>query len=234
MPIARADTATFLPSGAALVTAAGSEVALVSVQHLVDVDPQVFLLDPASGTVLGTSSIEAFGSGVFAAPNPSDGSVVLETVNPDSSRLYVARQQRGRIDVATLPFDDAGACAFDATGRFLLLLPHPGFDNHARILAWPSLAEVGRVEGEAADLDGRPIDSWGFILEAGPVLSTVEGPPILCTDELRPLAQIDLGGVDFDGENAEVSAMIGLDAVTFAVDLWVDGTGSVSVWRLAP
>jgi hypothetical protein len=164
-------------------------------------------------------------------PHPRDGSVLLDAgEGQDGSSAFLAREQAGAL-VVEPRLQDVVVAGFDAAGARLLLLPHPSFDNVARVVAWPTLDEIAALEGQQRGLE-HFLDFYGFFLGSGRVLlSTGEGPPVLCTAGLDPIAYLDLRGTSL-GDDVEMVSMLGLGEEMFGAQLWADGVTIATAWRV--
>jgi hypothetical protein len=211
-PIAEAESAVVLPSGRVLITAPGD-------QH------QVLLLDPATGKVVDAVELDTSDAGVTAVPHPSDGWVALDAgEGQDGSTVFRVREEADRLLAEEL-MSDVVLAGFDPSGSRVLITPHPSFGGPAEILSWPELEPLASLDEE---LD---FDLYGAFVGADRVvLSTFEQGPLLCDGELRPLGWLDLGAYPVD--DFEDTQLLGLGDGIFALDLYHDGSGHTTVWRI--
>lgn len=231
LPVSGADSATLLPHGEVLVTAA--RVKRTTFQGGSDLSNggHRVLLVSAQGEVVAEAVLDVYEGEVSAMPHPRDGSVVLDAgEGQNGSRIFVVRSVRGRLEVEAL-LDDVVAACFDAAGDRLLLTPYPSFENRARVVNWPSLDELASFNGEVDRLYGR-LDLYGCFLRADSVLlSRVEQPPIVCDSNLVPVALVQLGASSL-GPNAQAETVVGLSPNAFGAQLWAEDASSATAWRL--
>ncbi len=230
LPVAGADSATCLGMGALLVTAPVMERSTLQGPAFPSRGAvRVILIDGHRGDILDERLLDVSDAGIIAVPHPWDGSVVLDAgEGQDGSRAFVVRASGSQLTIEPL-FQNVVIAGFDEAGGCLLLTPHPSFDNIARLVTWPTLEEIGSVEG-GDDVDGS-FDLYGFLLGSGrALLSVVEAPPLVCTPELQPIARVamELRGVD----EPVFELMASLSDDVFAAELWVDGASSLTIWRL--
>lgn len=211
-PIAEADSAVVLASGRVLVTAPQGD------KHA------AHLLDPATGKVVDVVGLDTYDAGVTAVPHPGDGWVALDAgEGQDGSTVFRVREENGRL-VAEELMSDAVLAGFDPSGSRVLITPHPSFGGPAEVLSWPGLDPI-------AALDDLDLDIYGAFAGADRVLlSTFEEGPLLCTGDLEPLGLLDLSA--YPVADFEDTQLLGLGPDTFALDLYHDGAGHTTVWRI--
>jgi len=212
-PIAEADSAVVLPSGRVLITAPQGD------KHA------AHLLDPATGRALDVVELDTYDAGVTAVPHPSDGWVALDAgEGQDGSTVFRVREEGGRLLAEEL-MSDAVLAGFDPSGSRVLITPHPSYGGPAEILSWPGLEPLASLD---EDLD---FDIYGAFVGADRVvLSTYEQGPLLCDGDLRPLGWLDLSA--YPVEDFEDTQLLGLGTGIFALDLYHDGSGHTTVWRI--
>lgn len=232
LDIAFADSATFLASGNLLVAAAWPERNVLpgGWEHVDRGDNRLLVIDPHAGITVAEAPLGVSDAVVITTAHPTDGSVLLGAYGGQNfSELFVSRQPGDGLRIDSLG-RDVGDAAFDPTGSLLLISPNPNSENRARVVAWPSLEEIGAIEGGSDELEGHLLGAAGFFVAPDRVLlSTMEGPPILCTSALRPLTRIELVGAPL-GE--EMTMVLGLEEDVFAMHARVDGVRSTSVWQV--
>lgn len=232
LEVAFADSATFLSSGDLLVAAASAHRSVFpdGWEVLGRDDNRALVVDPQTGDIVAEAPLGVSAAVVLATPHPRDGSVLLGAYGGQSfSELFVARQQ-GEDLVIDFLLRDVGDVAFDPEGTSLLIAPNPSNENVARAVAWPGLEEKGRIEGDIDSPDGSALGESGVFLGKDLILlPTVDGPTLLCSSRLKPLAEIGPAGSPLAAGHRQI---LGLEEDVFAVRAWMGGERSASVWRL--
>jgi hypothetical protein len=122
---------------------------------------------------------------------------------------------------------------FSPSGRHLLLVPHPSFDNVVSLLEWPGRQTIGKLDSADLDLNSG-FDFYGCFLrnDAVVIKTYVEG--LLVADiALNDVARIPVPGLEVS-ENGDVAldTVIGLGDDTIGVDVWRDGREHATIWRI--
>ncbi|MBL7260628.1 hypothetical protein [Paractinoplanes lichenicola] len=233
--IEAADSATLIGDDRLLVTAPVIELRNHYGQPYESQGEHVVqLIDVRSGAVADRAVLDVVSAGVFAVPHPYDGSIVLDAgMGQDGSAAFVARVAGDRLSIEPLR-EDVVVSGFDPSGRHLLLMPHPGFDDVATVLEWPSLHTTAELSGATLAFDDGGIDMYGcylsdnrIVLQAGEV---EQNGALLCSAGLTPLAWLEFP--PNDPTDSELVSIHGVGPNLFAAEVWSDGAETVAVWRL--
>jgi len=231
----RADSATFLPGGRLLVTAASVQTATWHGRTYEQRGIHRVLLLDLAGEMLDEREVpEVVDAGAFASAHPADGSMIVEFgMGQDGSEIY-------RIDVGgdQIALDhvlqNVVACGFSPDGERLLVLPHPSFPSNPSALRWPGLARCGEVTSSSTiTSEGAAYDHYGCYLASDRVLlKTVEHGLVLGNRDLDQLVPIELPGIPPIGETFDIGLILGINRRRFAAALWDDGYNRTTVWTL--
>lgn len=152
-----------------LVVVAGSELLLVEEEALVVPDltadaaafvadrllvtapagdrHRVLLIDPATGAVLDEATVDADQAIAFITPHPTEPVALIDFGMGQDGSLAVRAEIEGDALRVTevLTGQDPVIAGFNPSGTRLLVAPHPNDPDALRVLAWPSLDELGRL-----------------------------------------------------------------------------------------
>jgi hypothetical protein len=221
VPFGRADSVTLLSGGRALVTG-----------RLDDNRHRVGLIAIWDGAVLDQVYLDTYMAEVSALPHPHDGTVLLEAgEGQDGSRVFLARVTNARLAVEAV-FRDVVVADFSRSGRRLLLVPHPNFDNVVSVLDWPDRRITATLDSAAVGLD--IFDFYGcFSRDDAVLIKTVEDGLLLASSTLDDVARIRLAGLDStEDDEVGLGMVIGLGDDAIGVDVWRNGQEHAMVWRL--
>lgn len=189
------------------------------------------LVDAGTGSVVDRAVLEVVDAGVFAIPHPHDGTVLLDAgMGQNGSTTFRARVSGDHLAVEQL-WEDVVLSGFDPSGGRLLLMPHPSFADTVRVVNWPDLHEMAVLSGAELEFADGGIDLYGcFLSEERVVLQASEAEEnglLVCTADLTPVAWLDL-----DPPGGELSSFMGVGPDLIVAEVWVDGEGTSTVWRV--
>ncbi len=108
---------------------------------------RVLLIEPATGAVLAEALVDADDAVAFITPHPTDPVAVIDFGMGQDGCLAIRAEVDGdslRL-VEVLAGQDPVIAGFSPSGDRLLVVPHPNDPDAVRVLAWPSLDELGRL-----------------------------------------------------------------------------------------
>jgi hypothetical protein len=190
---------------------------------------RVLVIDADVGQVLDEVELDRLGY-LSAIRHPAaPAAVVTAGQGQDGSRVYTVAEAGGRLSVTDLAEDVLGA-SFNPSGTRLLVTPHPTFASTLRVLRWPDGELLHAANASDLGLTGESFGVCGCYLDDDLVLAMTKAGRIVALDgQLGLRGEIGLAP---DGRGPDF--MIGLSAKEFAVQTWLDGAASASVWRLPP
>jgi hypothetical protein len=229
-----ADSATFLPSGRLIVTAAVMEHTTWRGQlRSYRGAHRVLLIDPAAGEPLDEGMLDVSDAGVMAIPHPSDGTAVLDAgEGQDGSQVFAVTAAHDKLAIRPLA-ENVVVGGFDPGGSRLLLTPHPSYPSEVSVVTWPELHSVRTVTAGDAGVGNDDFDLYGFFLdEKNVLLKTVEGRMALFNRDLQFTATVNLAGELPDA--SVIETVMGTGPGLFAAEVWQGDSRSAFVWRLVP
>lgn len=201
---------------------------------------RVLLLDHATGALLDEQAVDADDAMAVVHRHPIDPIAVIELAMGQDGCLAL------RVDVDVDASGPTGAqlrlteilsghdpviAGFRPAGDRLLMAPYPSDPETARVFAWPSLDEVGRVS--AADIDAE----YGFGLAACWVdddraaLVAPEDALVLTGSALDSAVRVDLSRML--GDDAEIESLTPLGPGRIAAGVWTPDGRSTRVIEFA-
>lgn len=112
----------------------------------------------------------------------------------------------------------------------MLVTPHPTFASTLRVLRWPDGALLHAANASDLGLAGQSFGVCGCYLDDDLVLAMTKAGRIVALDGQLGL----IGEIGIAPEGKGPDFMIGLRRTEFAVQTWLDGAASATVWRLPP
>lgn len=197
--------------------------------HLIATAPadeghRLLLIDPATGQTLDEVLVDADDAGAFITVHPRDPVAVIEfAMGQDGCvalRVGIDDPQGSPSLRATeiLRVEDAVFAGFDAAGERLLVVPHPSDPDALRVLAWPSLDELGRLSTEHLGTEigiGLPA-CW--VDDDCIAAYAIEDSLIVTDGSLRNPARVALP-IDF-GDDGDLESLTSLRPGRVAAGVW--------------
>ncbi len=222
VPVGRADSVTLLAGGRALVTG-----------RLDDHRHCACLVALEAGVIIDEVDLDTCEAGIAALPHPHDGSVLLEAgEGQDGSHVFLVRIGGDRLDIDRV-FHDVVVADFSRSGRSLLLMPHPSFDNVVSLVEWPERRTIAELDSADLDLNSG-FDFYGcFVRNDRVVIKAYEDGLLVADKALHDVARVRMPGLEMS-ENGDVAlgTVIGLGDDTVGVDVWRDGREHATIWRI--
>ena len=233
IPIAHADSATFMGDDHLLVTAP-DVYQVVSGSRTIDArgEHHAYLVHLPTASIVERVRLDLDDAGVLAVPHPTDGSVLLDGgMGQDGSRVFAARVTDGHLEVEHV-FENRCVGSFSPTGSHLLLTPHPSFDHNPEVVHWPTTRLLASIDPDRAGLDDDAFGLYGTVVgDDRIVLMTFESGLLLCTGDLEPVGHLDLGEFD-DTQDDEIASICALGGGHLGVVVMSDRTARTTVWDL--
>jgi hypothetical protein len=181
---------------------------------------RVLLINPATGDVVDEATIDADGATAFIIPHPTELVVVIEF--PMGQDGCVA--QRVEVISGSLRVDeilcgqDPVIAGFNPSGTRLLVTPYPDDPETARVLAWPSMDEIGRLSADdlAAEIGIGLAACW--IDEKRIAIYAMEDSLVVTNESLGEPVRARLL-LDFRDEG-DLETLVSLDAGRVAAGVW--------------
>ncbi|BDY27801.1 hypothetical protein [Mycolicibacterium mageritense] len=180
---------------------------------------RLLLLDPATGAILDDQAIDADDARAFLHPHPAEDTAILELamgqdgvlgfrVDVEGTRLHLTEILTG---------DDPVFAGFSPSGSRLLVTPHSD-PQTIRVLSWPDLKEISRLDASAVDAE------YGFGLagcwindERVAVYATEDA--LIVADENFDSPERIVLPIDF-GDDGEIEKLTYLGSENIAVGAW--------------
>lgn len=196
---------------------------------------RVLLLDPATGEVLEQTVVDADHAAGFITPHPSEPVALIElAMGQDGCVAFRADVDRTTFRLTeVLAGQDPVIAGFSPSGNRLLVVPHPSDPDAVRVLAWPTLDEVGRLTAEELDTEigmGLP-GCW--VDEDRIAVYAMEDALVLTDGELTEPVRVTLA-LDF-GDNGDLESLIPLAPGRVAAGVWTPkgrSTLVMEIWGL--
>ncbi len=181
---------------------------------------RLLVLDSATGAILDDQTIDADDARAFLHPHPAEDTAILEVamgqdgvlafrVDAEGSRLHLTEILAG---------EDPVIAGFSPSGARLLVTPYPSDPETVRILSWPDLKEIARLD--ASDVDA----AYGFGLagcwisdDRAAVYATEDA--LIVTDENFDSPERIALPIDF-GDEGEIESLTYLGSGNVAVGAW--------------
>ncbi|WP_221937751.1 hypothetical protein [Rhodococcus sp. KBS0724] len=181
---------------------------------------RVLLINPATGDVVDEATIDADGATAFIIPHPTELVVVIEF--PMGQDGCVA--QRVEVISGSLRVDeilcgqDPVIAGFNPSGTRLLVTPYPDDPETARVLAWPSMDEIGRLSADdlVTEIGIGLAACW--INEERIAIYAMEDSLVVTNESLGEPVRARLL-LDFRDEG-DLETLVSLDAGRVAAGVW--------------
>ncbi|WP_177188128.1 hypothetical protein [Rhodococcus maanshanensis] len=193
---------------------------------------RLLVLDPATGAILDDQAIDADDARAFLHPHPSEDTAILElAMGQDGVLAFRVDVEGSRLHLTEiLAGDDPVVAGFSPSGARLLLTPYPSDPQTVRVLSWPDLKEISRLD--ASDVDAE----YGFglagcwINDDRAAVYATEDALIVADENLDSSERIVLP-IDF-GDEGEIERLTHLGSGNVAVGAWTPAGRLTLVVRL--
>lgn len=193
---------------------------------------RLLVLDSATGAILDDQAIDAADARAFLHPHPAEDTAILElAMGQDGVLAFRVDVAGSRLQLtAILAGEDPVIAGFSPSGARLLVTPYPSDPETARILSWPDLKEISRLD--ASDVDA----AYGFGLagcwindDRAVVYATEDA--LIVTDENFDSSERVALLIDFCDEG-EIESLTHLGSGNVAVGVWTPAGRLTLVLRL--
>ncbi|MFC9515522.1 hypothetical protein ACFTSD_07330 [Nocardiaceae bacterium NPDC056970] len=193
---------------------------------------RLLVLDSATGAILDDQAIDAADARAFLHPHPAEDTAILElAMGQDGVLAFRVDVAGSRLQLtAILAGEDPVIAGFSPSGARLLVTPYPSDPETARILSWPDLKEISRLD--ASDVDA----AYGFGLagcwindDRAAVYATEDA--LIVTDENFDSSERVALLIDFCDEG-EIESLTHLSSGNIAVGVWTPAGRLTLVLRL--
>ncbi|RMI35393.1 YncE family protein [Nocardia stercoris] len=192
---------------------------------------RLLVLDSATGTILDTQAIDADAARAVLHPHPAEDTAILElAMGQDGVLAFRVDVEGSRLHVTEiLAGDDPVIAGFSPSGARLLVTPYSD-PQTVRMLSWPELEEIARLDADDVDaaygfgLAGCWIDDDRVAVYATEDALMVTGANFESCERIAM-------PIDF-GDEGEVESLTHLGSGTVAVGAWTPAGRLTLVVRL--
>ncbi|MGW4097845.1 hypothetical protein [Mycobacterium sp. NPDC004974] len=193
---------------------------------------RLLVLDSATGAILDDQAIDADDARAFLHPHPAEDTAILElAMGQDGVLAFRVDVEGTRLHLTEiLAGDDPVIAGFSPSGARLLVAPYPSDPETVRVLSWPDLKEISRLD--ASDVDAE----YGFGLagcwindDRAAVYATEDA--LIVADENFESSERVVLPIDF-GDEGEIERLTYLGSGNVAVGAWTPAGRLTLVVRL--
>ncbi|MFC9790072.1 hypothetical protein [Rhodococcus sp. NPDC127528] len=193
---------------------------------------RLLVLDSGTGAILDDQAIDADGARAFLHPHPADDTAILElAMGQDGVLAFRVDVEGSRLHLTEiLAGDDPVIAGFSPSGARLLVTPYSD-PQTVRMLSWPDLKEISRLD--ASDVDAE----YGFglagcwINDDRAAVYATEDALIVADENLDSSERIALP-IDF-GDEGEIEKLTHLGSGNVAVGVWTPAGRLTLIVRLS-
>ncbi|QKT12333.1 hypothetical protein [Rhodococcus sp. W8901] len=193
---------------------------------------RLLALDSATGAILDDQAIDADDARAFLYPHPAEDTAILElAMGQDGVLAFRVDVEGSRLHLTEiLAGDDPVIAGFSPSGARLLVTPYPSNPQTVRMLSWPDLKEISRLD--ASDVDA----AYGFglagcwINDDRAAVYATEDALIVADENFDSSERIALP-IDF-GDEGEIESLTHLGSGNVAVGAWTPAGRLTLVVRL--
>ncbi|WP_366816924.1 hypothetical protein [Myxococcus xanthus] len=185
-----------------------------------DSSHRILLIDPASGKILDDVQVAAEDATAFITRHPSSPTLLVELpMGQSGSSTYKIELAGGSLRVEEiLAGQDPVIAGFNPSGTKLLVTPYPDDPEVARVFAWPSLEETGRLTADELDAENGIGLPGCWVDEESIALYAVEDSLILTDQDLGSPVRADFP-IDLR-ESGDIESLKSLEPGRIAVGVW--------------
>ncbi|MCV7392283.1 hypothetical protein [Mycolicibacterium porcinum] len=190
------------------------------------------VLDSATGAILDDQAIDAEDARAFLHPHPVQDTAILElAMGQDGVLAYRVDVEGSRLHLTEiLAGDDPVIGGFSPSGTKLLVTPYPSDPETVRVLSWPDLNEISRLD--ASDVGAE----YGFGLAGcwindGRVAVYATEDALIVADENFDSSERLVLPIDF-GDEGEIEKLTHLSSGNVAIGAWTPSGRLTLVVRL--
>ncbi|MEN3221671.1 hypothetical protein PUR22_12570 [Mycolicibacterium porcinum] len=190
------------------------------------------VLDSATGAILDDQAIDAEDARAFLHPHPVQDTAILElAMGQDGVLAYRVDVEGSRLHLTEiLAGDDPVIGGFSPSGTKLLVTPYPSDPETVRVLSWPDLNEISRLD--ASDVGAE----YGFGLAGcwindGRVAVYATEDALIVADENFDSSERLVLPIDF-GDEGEIEKLTHLGSGNVAIGAWTPSGRLTLVVRL--
>ncbi|MFE3103535.1 hypothetical protein [Nocardia tengchongensis] len=193
---------------------------------------RLLALDAATGAILDDHAIDADAARAFLHPHPAEDTAILElAMGQDGVLAFRVDVEGSRLHLTEiLAGDDPVIAGFSPSGARLLVTPYPSDPQTVRMLSWPDLKEISRLEADDVDAE------YGFGLarcwiddDRAAVYATEDA--LIATDENFDSSERIALPIDF-GDEGEIESLTHLGPGNVAIGAWTPAGRLTLVVRL--
>lgn len=193
---------------------------------------RLLALDSATGGIVDDQAIDAEYARAFLHPHPAEDTAILElALGQDGVLAFRVDIEGSHLHLTEiLAGDDPVIAGFSPSGARLLVTPYPSDPQTVRVLSWPDLTEISRLD--AGDVDA----AYGFGLagcwigdDRAAVYATEDA--LIVTDENLDSSERIALPIDF-GDEGEIESLTPLGSGNVAVGAWTPAGRLTLVVRL--
>ncbi|MEV0466446.1 hypothetical protein AB0I30_32725 [Nocardia tengchongensis] len=193
---------------------------------------RLLMLDSATGTVLDDQAIDAADARAFLHPHPDEDTAILElAMGQDGVLAFRVDAEGSRLRLTEiLAGEDPVIAGFSPSGNRLLVTPYPSDPQTVRMLSWPDLTEISRLDASEVDAEYGFGLAGCWINDDRVAVYATEDALIVTDENLDSPERIALP-IDFRDEG-EIESLTPLGSGTIAVGAWTPAGRLTLVVRL--
>lgn len=181
---------------------------------------RILLLEPATGAVLDERTVEIDEAHASLHPHPHGRAAILEfAMGQDGTLAYRVDVEGSRLKLsAILEGDDPVIAGFTPSGERVLVAEDPSALETVRVLSWPELEELSRVEAGEVDAEYGFGLAGCWIDDDRAAFFATEDSLLVATGDLRSAERVELP-IAF-GDDGEIESLTHLGRGGVAVGVW--------------
>ncbi|WP_433666164.1 hypothetical protein ACQP06_20760 [Nocardia sp. CA-136227] len=181
---------------------------------------RLLALDPATGAILDDQAIDADDARAFLHLHPVEDTAILElAMGQDGVLAYRVDVEGSRLHMTEiLAGEDPVIGGFSPSGARLLITPYPSDPETVRMLSWPDLKEISRLEASDVDAECGFGLAGCWINDDRAAVYATEDALILTDENLGSPERIPLP-IDFVDEG-EIESFTPLGSGKVAIGAW--------------
>ncbi|MFD7843519.1 hypothetical protein ACFV4K_11375 [Nocardia sp. NPDC059764] len=178
------------------------------------------VLDPATGAILDDQAIDADDARAFLHRHPVEATAILElAMGQDGVLAFRVDVEGSRLHLTEiLGGEDPVIAGFSPSGARLLITPYPSDPQTVRMLSWPDLKEISRLDANDVDAEYGFGLAGCWITDDRVAVYATEDALIVTDENLDSPERIPLP-IDFVSEG-EIESLTPLGSGNVAIGAW--------------